>query len=134
MTSPDQGIARRASRYSVDETISRIEDILREKGIKLFVVVDHSGDAERAGLTMPPTKLVIFGNAKAGTPLMLETPGVALDLPLKILVSQEQDGSVWLSYNTTAYLQQRHGFSAALMANIAAVELIAAKAGDSTGD
>jgi|SRR5450631_4291517 len=130
MTSPDHGIARRASRYSVDETVSRIEAILREKGIKLFVVVDHSGDAERSGLTMPPTKLVIFGNAKAGTPLMLETPSVALDLPLKILVSEQQDGSVWLSYNTPAYLQQRHGFSAALMANIAAVEVIAAKAGE----
>ncbi len=130
MTSPDHGIARRASRYSVDETVSRIEAMLREKGIKLFVVVDHSGDAERAGLTMPPTKLVIFGNAKAGTPLMLDTPSVALDLPLKILVSQDSDGSVWISYNTPAYLQQRHGFSAALMANIAAVEAIAAKAGD----
>lgn len=130
MTSPDHGIARRASRYSVDETVSRIEAMLREKGIKLFVVVDHAGDAERAGLTMPPTKLVIFGNAKAGTPLMLDTPSVALDLPLKILVSQDSDGSVWISYNTPAYLQQRHGFSAALMANIAAVEAIAAKAGD----
>jgi uncharacterized protein (DUF302 family) len=129
MTSPENGIARLASRYSVDETVSRIEAILREKGIRLFVVVDHSGGAERAGLTMPPTKLVIFGNPKAGTPLMLETPSAALDLPLKLLVSQQPDGSVWISYNTPAYLQQRHGFSPALVANIAAVELIAAAAG-----
>ena len=109
----------------MDETVTRLEDILRSRGVKVFVVVDHSADAERAGLHMPPTKLVIFGDPKAGTPVMLAAPSAAIDLPLKILVRQDAGGKVWVSYNSPAYLQQRHGFPQELVQNIAAVEVLA---------
>jgi uncharacterized protein (DUF302 family) len=130
MTSPAEGIIRRPSRYSVDQTVSRIEGLLQAKGIKLFAIVDHSGEAEKAGLQMPPTRLLIFGSPKAGTPVMLAAPSVAIDLPLKLLVAQEADGSVWISYNSPEYLQQRHGFSPELVANLAAIEVLATKAGE----
>jgi uncharacterized protein (DUF302 family) len=91
-------------------------------------VVDHSGEAEKAGLKMPSTKLLIFGSPKAGTPLMLASPSVAIDLPLKILVSEDEQGKAWVSYNSPEYLGQRHGLPAELLQNIAVVETLAAKA------
>jgi uncharacterized protein (DUF302 family) len=96
----------------------------------LFALVDHSGEAQKAGLKMPPTKLLIFGSPKAGTPIMLATPSAAIDLPLKILVRQDNHEKVWISYNSAAYLQQRHGLSQELMQNIAVVEALAAKAAE----
>ncbi len=124
----DRGIVDKPSSHSVDETVDRLKSILQSRGITLFALVDHSGEAEKAGLQMPPTKLLIFGNAKAGTPLMLASPSVAIDLPLKVLVWQDAQGKVWVSYNTPAYLRERHSFPAALLPNIAAVEAIATAA------
>ena len=124
------GIVERRSNHSVDETIDRLKEILRSRGITLFAVVDHSGEAEKAGMKMPPTRVLIFGSPKAGTPLMLDATSVAIDLPLKILVREDTDGRVWISYNSPAYLQERHGFSPELIPNIAAVEALAAAAAE----
>jgi uncharacterized protein (DUF302 family) len=125
----DRGIAELPSNHSVDETVERLRNILRERGLMLFALVDHSGEAEKVGLQMPPTKLLIFGSPKAGTPLMLAAPSVAIDLPLKILVRQDGGGQVWVSYNTPQYLRERHGFPAELVANIAGVSALASAAG-----
>jgi uncharacterized protein (DUF302 family) len=122
---PGAGIVTRKSNHSVNETVWKLEELLRERGIKLFALVDHSGEAESADMRMRPTKLLIFGNPKGGTPLMLSSPSVAIDLPLKILVAQDSDGQVWVSYNSPEYLQARHGFSPALMQNIAVIEKLA---------
>jgi uncharacterized protein (DUF302 family) len=123
------GIVDVPSNHSVDETVERVKSILQSKGITLFVVIDHSGEAAKVGMKMPPTKLLIFGNPKAGTPLMLAAPSVAIDLPLKILVWEDGQGKVWLSYNSPEYLQERHGLPADLMPNIAVVAVLAEKAG-----
>jgi len=96
--------------------------------VKLFAIVDYSGEAEKAGLKMPNTKSLIFGNPKGGAPLMLASPGVALDLPLKILVAEDTEGKVWISYNAPAYLQQRHNLPAELLPNIAVIEAVPANA------
>ena len=92
--------------------------------------MDHSGEAASVGLKMPNTKLLIFGNPKAGTPLMLAAPSVALDFPLKILVAEDAAGKTWISYNSPAYLQERHGLPADLLPNIAVIEALAAKAAE----
>ena len=96
----------------------------------MFALIDHSGEAEKVGLKMPPTKLLIFGNPKAGTPLMLASPSSAIDLPLKILVWEDAQGKTWLSYNSPEYLRERHGLPQELMQNIAIIETLATKAGD----
>ncbi len=96
----------------------------------MFTWIDHSGEAEKVGLHMPPTRLVIFGNPKAGTPLMLASPSVAIDLPLKILISEDAEGKVWISYNSPRYLAQRHQLPEDLLRNIAAVEAVARSAAD----
>src|SRR3974390_497760 len=124
------GVMSRVSSRSVDETVEKLRRILQEKGITLFSVVDHSGEAAKVGLKMPPTKLLIFGNPKGGTPLMLGAPSIALDLPLKILVSEDAQGKVWLSYNSPEYLKERYGLPANLRPNIAVIETLAAKAGE----
>src|ERR1700745_2724272 len=103
----DNGINSTSSNHSVDETVERLKAILASKGITLFALVDHSGEAEKVGMKMPPTKLLIFGSPKAGTPLMLAAPSVALDLPLKILVWEDKAGKVQLSYNSPEYLKER---------------------------
>ena len=126
------GIIDIQSHQPVDQTVSRLKAILQEKGIKLFALIDHSGEAEKAGMKMPPTKLLIFGNPKGGTPLMLAAPRTAIDLPLKILVWEDTQGKTWVSYNSPEYLQQRHGISAELIKNIAVVETVAAKAAEQT--
>ena len=129
MTSnPQNGILTIPSRQSVDQTVQKLGEILKAKGVKLFALIDHSGEAEKAGMHMPPTKLLIFGNPKGGTPLMLASPSIAIDLPLKVLVSQDADGKVWISYNAPAYLQTRHGLPPDLVQNIAIVEALAANA------
>jgi uncharacterized protein (DUF302 family) len=126
-TTMPQGIVTSQSQYSFEETIAKLEALLKEKGIKLFAVIDHSGEAANAGLTMPPTKVLIFGNPKGGTPLMLAAPSVAIDLPIKILVAEDGQGKVWLSWNDPAFLQQRHGFPKDLIANIAAAGMLASQ-------
>jgi uncharacterized protein (DUF302 family)/uncharacterized membrane protein YidH (DUF202 family) len=126
----ENGIVRISANHSVDETVAKLRGILEAKGVKLFVVVDHSGEAASAGLKMPNTKLLIFGNPKAGTPLMLASPSVALDFPLKILVAEDVAGKTWLSYNSPAYLQSRHGLPADLLPNIAVIEALASKAAE----
>src|ERR1700753_887914 len=103
------GMTEIRSNYSVDETVEHLKGILAAREVKLFALVDHSWEAEKAGLKMPPTKLLIFGNPKAGTPLMLAAPSIAIDLPLKILVWEDGQGKVWLSYNNPKYLMKRHG-------------------------
>jgi uncharacterized protein (DUF302 family) len=105
------GIISKESKYSVPETLDRVDALLRSKGIKIFVRVDHSGEAEKAGLKMPPTQLLIFGNPKGGTPVMLAAPTAAIDLPLKALAWQDGDGKVWLSYNDPEYLKRRFGLT-----------------------
>jgi uncharacterized protein (DUF302 family) len=127
-TNPENGILRITSNHSVDETVIRVQGILQSKGVKLFTIVDHSGEAAGAGLKMPNTKLLIFGNPKAGTPLMLASPSTALDLPLKILIAEDAAGKVWISYNSPAYLQGRHNLPANLLPNIAVIEALAAQA------
>lgn len=126
----DDGIIRKPSNRSVSDTVAKLTGILEAKGVKLFAVVDHSGEAEKAGMKMPPTKLLIFGNPKAGTPLMLASPSVAIDLPLKILISEDANGKVWLSFNSPDYLKQRHNLPADLLPNISVVEALATKAGE----
>jgi len=115
----DRGMIDVPSPYSVPETLARLESILKERGVTVFARVDHSGEAEKAGLKMRPTQLLIFGSPKAGTPLMVATPSVAIDLPLKALAWEDQSGRVWLSYNAPEYLQERHGFPVELLKNIA---------------
>ena len=122
------GIVNVPTNHSVDEAVERVKSILQSKGITLSALVDHSGEAERVGLKMPPTKLLIFGSPKAGTPLMLAAPSIAIDLPLKILVWQDGQGKVWLSYNSPEYLKGRHGVPAELLPNIAVVDTLAANA------
>ena len=125
-----EGIKTLTSHHTVDETVARLEALLKEKGVKLFCIVDHSGEAQAAGRTMPNTKLLIFGNPKAGTPLMLAAPSTALDLPLKILVAETPDGTTQLFWNDPSWLQSRHGFPPDLEANLAAASLLATKAGE----
>src|SRR5271154_1831421 len=126
----EEGIVKILSHHSVDETVDKLKAILQSKGVTLFALVDHSGEAEKAGLKMPATKLLIFGNPKGGTPLMLASPSVAIDLPLKILVAEDASGKVWLSYNSSEYLKERHNLPVELLQNIAVVDGLAAKAGE----
>lgn len=132
MTSEDtnNGIIDLRSSHSVDESVERIKSILRDKGVTLFALIDHSGEAERVGLAMRPTKLLIFGSPKAGTPIMIATPRAAIDLPLKILVWEDRDGAVFVSYNSSAFLQRRHEFPMELTDNLAAIDQIARAAAD----
>jgi uncharacterized protein (DUF302 family) len=123
------GFASKPSQHSVDETLARLRAILAEKQITVFAVIDHSGEAEKAGLKMRPTKLVIFGNPKGGTPVMLAAPSIAIDLPLKILVWEDAQGNVWCSYNEPEYLQQRHHVPSDLLSNISGAGALATKAG-----
>lgn len=130
MTKPaNKGIVSVPSNHTVDVTVNRIEQLLRDKAVALFALIDHSGEAEKAGLKMPPTKLLICGNPKAGTPLMLHSPSAAIDLPLKLLISEDSGGKVWISYNTPKYLQERHDLPEALLVNVSVVEALAAAAG-----
>jgi uncharacterized protein (DUF302 family) len=126
----DNGIIHKPSQHPVGETVERLKAILQAKGITLFALVDHSGEAEKAGMKMPPTKLLIFGNPKAGTPVMLAAPSSAIDLPLKALVWEDGQGKVWVSYNNPEYLQKRHGIPQELLQNISVVETLAVKAGE----
>ena len=126
----EEGIVKIPSHRSVDETVDRLKAILQSKGVTLFALIDHSGEAEKVGMKMPPTKLLIFGNPKGGTPLMLAAPSAAIDLPLKILVAEDSQGKVWISYNSAEYLKERHGLPEDLLPNIAVVQTLATAAGE----
>jgi uncharacterized protein (DUF302 family) len=122
------GLVSIRSPHSVEEVLARLTALLTTNGVKLFAVIDHSGEATVAGLTMPITKVVIFGSPHAGTPLMLASPSVAIDLPLKFLIAEDPGGGVTLSYNSPAYLRERHHVPDTLMVNIAVIEALAKKA------
>ena len=124
------GIIDKASNHSVEQTVERLRNILQSKGVTLFALIDHSGEAEKVGMKMPSTKLLIFGNPKAGTPLMLAAPSSAIDLPLKILIWEDARGKVWVTYNSPVYLQERHSLLPELLQNIAVVETLATKAAE----
>jgi uncharacterized protein (DUF302 family) len=126
--SSENGLAHLDSKHSVDETLQRLQSLLQEKNVKVFALVDHSGEAAKAGLAMRPTKLLIFGNPKGGTPLMQAAPTAAIDLPLKALIWEDLEGHVKLTYNDPAYLQQRHNIPAELLANISGVSGLLEKA------
>jgi uncharacterized protein (DUF302 family) len=115
------GLVRLPSRHSVAASIDRLESSLKQRNVLVFARIDFSGDAARAGLQMRPEQMLIFGNPKAGTPLMLQAPAVGLDLPLKVLAWEDADGKVWVAYNDPEYIVRRHGMDAALAANLAAV-------------
>ena len=125
---PDNGMVHLPSPHSVAETLRRLEAVLQARGVMVFARVDHSGEAEKAGLKMHPTQLLIFGSPKAGTPLMVASPTLAIDLPLKALVAEDADGKVWVTYNSPEYLQQRHVVPAELIKNLAGAGALIAKA------
>jgi uncharacterized protein (DUF302 family) len=124
------GLVTLKSAHSVEETVARIRAVLQAKQIREFALIDHSGEAEKAGLLMPKTQVVIFGNPKGGTPLMLAAPSVAIDLPLKLLVREDVDGQVWISYWSAQALLERHGLADSLAGNIAVIEAIARQAAE----
>ena len=128
MPSNENGLVHVASSHSVPETLNKLKTAIEARGLKIFTLIDHSGEAEKAGLKMRPTELLIFGSPKGGTPLMVAAPTLAIDLPLKTLVWEDADGKVWVSYNSPDYLQQRHGIPADLVKNIAGVGALVEKA------
>jgi uncharacterized protein (DUF302 family)/uncharacterized membrane protein YidH (DUF202 family) len=119
------GIASKQSNHTVDQTVANLQSILAAKGVTRFALVDHSGEAEKAGMNLRPTKLLIFGSPKAGTPLMQAAPTAAIDLPLKLLVWEDADGAVWISWNTPEYLGERHQIPAELLKTIAVAATLA---------
>lgn len=123
-----RGLVHLSSPHSVSETLARLEGVVRSKGIPILARIDHSRDAARVGLKMNATELLIFGNAKAGTPLMVASPTLAIDLPLKALVWQVADGKVWLSYNSPEYLGERHSVPPELLRNIAVIKVLCEEA------
>jgi uncharacterized protein (DUF302 family) len=124
----DSGLVDLPSNRSVDETLEKLKAILQSKGIKLFALIDHSGEAAHVGMKMRPTKLLIFGSPKAGTPVMLAAPSSAIDLPLKILIWEDAQGRVWVTYNSPAYLQERHNIPVELLPNLSVIEALAKSA------
>ena len=128
VSTAENGILQRPSNHSVDETVKRLKGILQAKGLTLFALVDHSGEAEKVGMKMLPTKLLIFGSPKGGTPVMMAAPSIAIDLPLKVLISEDSQGRVWVSYNSPEYLAKRHAVPDDLVKNIAGVEMLVQEA------
>jgi uncharacterized protein (DUF302 family) len=124
----DNGIVSIPSLHSVDATVEKLKGILQSRGITFFALIDHSGEAEKADMHMPNTRLLIFGSPKAGTPVMLASPSIAIDLPLKILISEDAAGSVRISFNSPQYLQQRHNVPAELMRSLTVIEALAVAA------
>jgi uncharacterized protein (DUF302 family) len=116
-----KGVVSKPSAHSVEETIDRLEGVLREKNIHVFARIDQRAEAEKAGLEMPAMELLIFGNPKGGTPLMLAEPTIGIDLPLKAMAWEDRDGKVWLSYNAPEYLQDRFSISEDLIKNISVI-------------
>lgn len=125
---PDKGLVRVSSPYSVEETLKRFQEILKQKGVQVFALIDHSGEAAKVGMTMPPTKVLIFGSPKGGTPVMLVAPTLAIDLPLKILIAEGKNAKVSVIYNAPEYLRDRHGVPEDLIKNISVVGGLVEKA------
>lgn len=119
------GVERIRSRHGFVETIANLEGILQAKGLQVFAKIDFSEDAARHGMQMPPTRALLFGNPEAGTPVMLASPSAAIDLPLKILIAEDRDKHVWLSFNAPEYLAERHGIKPELVSSIAGIRKIA---------
>jgi len=124
----DRGLIRVASPYSVPDTLKRLQTSLESKGLKIFAIIDHSGEAAKVGLEMHPTQVLLFGSPKAGTPVMLAAPSVAIDLPLKALVAEDDQGRVWITYNDPEYLAKRHGIPPDLVKNLAGAGALLQKA------
>jgi len=125
---PQNGLVQVASHYSLEETVRRLQAAFVAKGMQVFAVIDHSGEAEKAGLKMRPTKVVIFGSPKGGTPLMVAAPSLAIDLPLKALVAEDGQGKISVTYNDPAYLKERHGVPEELIKNLAGAGTLIEKA------
>jgi len=123
-----KGLIQVTSRYAMDETVTRLQAAFAGKGLQVFALIDHSGEAEKVGLTMKPTKVLIFGSPKAGTPLMVAAPSLAIDLPLKALVAEDAAGKVSVTYNDPEYLRERHGVPEELIKNLAGAGVVIAKA------
>lgn len=124
----NKGLVERRSNYSVADTVERLKNILAARSITLFALIDHSGEAAKVGMVMPATKLLIFGSPKAGTPLMLASPSIAIDLPLKVLVREDGEGRTWIAYNSPEYLMERHEIPETMRANIAVIETLVVNA------
>jgi uncharacterized protein (DUF302 family) len=124
----DHGLIRIASPYSVPDTLKRLQTLLESKGLKIFAMIDHSGEAAKVGLEMHPTQVLLFGSPKAGTPVMLAAPSVAIDLPLKALVAEDDQGKAWITYNDPEYLAKRHNIPADLVKNLAGAGALLQKA------
>jgi uncharacterized protein (DUF302 family) len=123
-----KGLIRRESRYPPAATIHRLETLLTEKSVKIFARIDFSADAQAAGLTLRPELMLIFGNPKAGTPLMVEQPTVGIDLPIKVLAWEDATGKSWVAFNDPGYIIERHGLTTSLAKNLAAVVPLIEKA------
>jgi len=119
---PVEGVITKLSKYTLAETLERLENVIRSKGLTIFARIDHSGEAERVGLKMHDAKLLIFGSPKAGTPLMISSPLLALDLPLKALIWKDKEGRVMVSYNSVTYLTSRYNLPNDLAKNIAGID------------
>jgi uncharacterized protein (DUF302 family) len=126
----NSGLINVPGNHSVDETVEKLKAVLQSKGIAIFALIDHSGEAIKAGMKMRPTKLLIFGNPKAGTPVMLAEPSSAIDLPLKILIWEDAQGKAWVTYNSPAYLQERHNIPVELLPNVSVIEALAKSAAE----
>jgi len=124
------GLVVSQSRHGPAETMQKLVAAVTAKGLAVLAHIDHAGAAAKAGMALRPTDLLIFGNPKGGTPLMLAAPSIALDLPLKILVAEDAQGKVTVSYNSAEYLKQRHGLPENLLANIAVIQTLAEKAAE----
>ena len=124
----ENGLIQVSSRYSIDQTMQRLQSAFAAKGLTVFAVIDHSGEAGKVGLQMQPTKVLIFGSPKGGTPLMVASPSLAIDLPLKALLAEDAMGKVSVTYNDPAYLRDRHGVPEELIKNLAAAGGVIAQA------
>jgi uncharacterized protein (DUF302 family) len=124
----NNGLVSVRSKYSVPETLDRLESVVEKQGLTVFARINFRADAEKAGLKMQPSQLLIFGNPKAGTPLMMASPTVAIDFPLKALAWEDSDGKVWLTYNEPEYLKERHSLPEQLMKNISGIGDLVKKA------
>jgi uncharacterized protein (DUF302 family) len=125
-----EGLTRVESKRPVDETVGRLQELLESKGVKVFALIDHSGEAAEVGMELRPTKVVVFGSPKAGTPLMMASPSVAIDLPLKALVAEDEAGKVWITWNDAEYLRARHGFGVEMSSSIEPVSALLRKAAE----
>ena len=123
-----RGVQQLPSPYPFAETVERLLSAFASHGIKVFVVIDQQAEASAVGLDMPPTTLILFGNPKAGTPLMLARPQSGIDLPLKALISESSSGEVSVTLNTAAYLLERHALPAEFLVNLAPAERLVATA------